>query len=276
MPATVSEAAFDGIQPDLQRGKVVFHAGGCASCHSAPAASGDTKLILTGGKRFSSDFGTFIAPNISSDDSTGIGSWSAMDLANAVIHGTSPDGSHYYPAFPYTSYSKMTPYDAVSLHAYLQTLPADTSPSQPHEVAFPFDMRRSLGAWKLMFVRTDWVVDGALTKEQKRGRYLVEALGHCGECHTSRNALGGLNWNAWLSGASNPNGKGRIPGLTPTQLEWSEKDIAEYLKSGFTPDYDSAGGEMVEVIENTSKLSDADRSAIAAYLKIVPSSSEGG
>ena len=109
-----------------------------------------------------------------------------------------------------------------------------------------------------------------LTEEQAQGRYLVEALGHCGECHTPRNALGGLDRQAWLTGAPNPSGKGKIPALSPDKLNWSQADIAEYLRSGFTPDYDTAGGEMADVIENTSKLSDADRAAIAAYLQIVP------
>ncbi len=272
-PRTVSGAAFDGLEPDLERGETVFYAGGCASCHSAPGASEEAKLILAGGKRFPSDFGTFVAPNISSDSTSGIGDWSVQDLANALIHGTTPNGSHYYPAFPYTSYARMTPEDVVSLHAFMQSLPSDATPSAPHEVGFPFNIRRGLGAWKMMYADSDWIVTGDLTEEQERGRYLVEALGHCGECHTPRDALGGLETAAWLSGAPNPTGQGRIPGLTPAELDWSELDIAEYLRSGFTPDYDSAGGEMVEVIENTSKLSDADRAAIAAYLKAVPPTS---
>jgi mono/diheme cytochrome c family protein len=274
-PDLVSETLLDGIQPDFARGQEVFFAGGCASCHSAPDAKEEAKLVLAGGKRFASDFGTFIAPNISSDPVTGIGAWTARDLANALMHGTGRDGSHYYPAFPYTSYSKMTPDDVVSLHAFLETLPPNATPSQPHEVGFPFNIRRSLGAWKLLFLKADWIVSGDLSEDQSRGRYLVEALGHCGECHTARNALGGLNRQAWLAGAPDPSGKSRIPNITPGELDWSEADIAEYLKSGFTPEYDSAGGEMADVIENTSKLSDADRLAIAAYLKIVPPLANG-
>ena len=269
-PKSLPAAAFANVTPDIQRGEWVFYAGGCASCHSAPDTAGDAKLELAGGRRFQTDFGTFIAPNISSDPEAGIGAWSAQELANAVIHGTGPRGQHYYPAFPYASYIRMTPEDAVSLHAFMQTLPAVSTPSQPHEVGFPFNIRRSLGGWKLLFQTSDWVVDGDLTEEQEQGRYLVEALGHCGECHTPRNALGGLNRQAWLSGAPNPSGKGKIPALSPDKLDWSQGDIAEYLRSGFTPDYDTAGGEMADVIENTSKLSDADRAAIAAYLQIVP------
>ena len=274
-PQRVDQALFEGATSDLARGEIVFYAAGCASCHSAPDAVGEDKLVLSGGRRFETEFGTFIAPNISSDLEVGIGSWSALDLANALIHGTGPEGQHYYPAFPYTSYANMTAEDVVSLHAFLSTLPAVAVDSKAHEVGFPFSVRRGLGGWKQLYLASGWVVDGNLTEQQTRGRYLVEALGHCAECHTPRNGLGGLKRDLWLTGAPNPNGKGRIPGLTSDQLDWSEADIAEYLNSGFTPDYDSAGGEMVEVIENTSRLTDEDRLAIAAYLKAVPASSTG-
>ena len=266
-PALLPDGALSGIEPDIQRGEWVFYASGCASCHSAPDATGEDKLTLSGGRRFETQFGTFIAPNISSDPDFGIGSWTTEEFANAVIFGTSPNGQHYYPAFPYSSYVRMAPEDAVSLHAFVKTLPHSSDPSAAHEVGFPFSIRRTLGAWKHLFVRSDWVLKGDLSEKQQNGRYLVEALGHCGECHTQRNALGGPDFDAWLAGAPNPNGKGRIPAISPDKLDWSEADIAEYLRSGFTPDYDSAGGEMAEVIENTSRLSDADRAAIAAYLK---------
>lgn len=269
-PQRVDPAQLAGLTPDVTRGASVFYSAGCASCHSASDAREEEKLVLSGGRRFETDFGTFVAPNISSDPDAGIGSWSALDLANALKHGTGPKGQHYYPAFPYTSYAKMTVEDVAALHAFLNTLPASDAASIPHDVGFPFNIRRGLGLWKLLFSGSGWVVEGDLTDQQIRGRYLVEALGHCSECHTPRNGLGGLKRDLWLIGAPNPNGKGRIPGLTTAQLDWSEADIAEYLKSGFTPDYDSAGGEMVEVIENTSKLSDEDRLAIAAYLKSVP------
>jgi len=269
-PRMIDPAELDGLAPDMAQGELVFYAAGCAACHSAPGAENESRLILSGGRKFTSPFGTFVAPNISSDPNYGIGRWSSTDLANALVHGTSPSRQHYYPAFPYTSYNRIEAQDVVSLHAFLTTLPADTTPSATHDVGFPFNIRLLLGGWKLLFDDPDWIVDGELTKEQERGRYLVEALGHCGECHTPRNALGGMIRSQWLQGAPNPSGRGRIPGLTPAQLNWSEADIAEYLKSGFTPDYDSAGGEMAEVIENTSLLSDADRLAIAKYLKLVP------
>ncbi len=274
-PQRMDQSQLDGLNPDLARGEIVFHAAGCASCHSPPDAVGEEKLMLSGGRRFETEFGTFIAPNISSHPEVGIGSWSALDLANALIHGTGPEGQHYFPAFPYTSYANMSVEDVVSLHAFLGTLPAVATESEVHEVRFPFNIRRGLGGWKLLFMSPGWVLDGDLTDQQRHGRYLVEALGHCAECHTPRNGLGGMQRDLWLTGAPNPSGKGRIPGLTVDQLDWSEADIAEYLKSGFTPDYDSAGGEMVDVIENTSRLTDEDRLAIAAYLKAIPVSSTG-
>ena len=273
-PETIDAGELAGLEPDLARGETVFNAGGCASCHAAPEAIGDDKLLLGGGRQFPSDFGTFVAPNISADATHGIGGWSTVDLANALLHGTGPGGQHYYPAFPYNAYNKMELGDVVSLHAYLGTLPAVATPNQDHDVGFPFNIRRSLGGWKFLFASDDWIVTGDLTPEQERGRYLVEALGHCGECHTPRNALGGLKRDEWLSGAPNPSGRGRIPNITPAGLDWSAADIAEYLKSGFTPDFDTAGGHMADVIENTAKLEQADRDAIVAYLKIVPAVGE--
>lgn len=267
-PQRVDPSDLAGLTADLAIGETVFYAGGCASCHSAPKAEGADKLHLSGGRAFPSDFGTFIAPNISSDPTHGIGGWSDGDLANALIHGTSPKGSHYYPAFPYTSYANMTLDDVVSLNGFLKTLPAVAQAAPPHEVGFPFNIRRSLGGWKLLFGRDGWIVTGDLTPEQERGRYLVEGPGHCGACHTPRNGLGGLDTGAWLTGAPNPSGKGKIPALAPDTLDWSEADIAEYLDSGFTPDFDTAGGEMVDVIDNTSHLPASDRAAIAAYLKL--------
>ena len=223
-------------------------------------------MLLSGGRQFASPFGTFYAPNISPDPENGIGGWSAMDLANAMVKGTSPDGQHYFPAFPYTSYTKANLGDIVSLHAFLATLPASTQPSKAHDVGFPFNIRRTLGVWKFLFLRDDFVVAGDLSEQEQRGRYLAEALGHCAECHTARNPLGGLKLSEWLGGAPNPSGKGTIPNITPGKLLWSQADIAEYLSSGFTPEYDTVGGSMADVVENTAKLPPEDRAAIAAYL----------
>lgn len=268
-PDTLDAAQFDGLTGDPARGAVVFAAAGCASCHTAPETSPSLTPILTGGRVFASAFGTFYAPNISPDPEAGIGSWTDTELLTAIMRGVGRDGEHLYPAFPYDAYGKAAPQDMLDLVAHLRTLPADPTASLPHDVGFPFNIRRAVGGWKLLFRSTDWVVQGELTDAQTRGRYLVEALGHCGECHTPRNVLGGLQRGAWLAGAPNPSGDGTIPNITPGRLTWTESQIAEYLKSGFTPDFDTAGGEMAEVVTNTAQLTDADRLAIAAYLKIV-------
>ena len=269
-PKTSDPAEFAQITGDALRGEQVFWAGGCTSCHAAPGATGDDKLVLAGGLAFKTAFGTFHAPNISPDPAQGIGGWSVVDLDTAMRHGTSPQGTHYYPAFPYTSYIHATPQDVADLHAFLLTLPASATPSLPHEVGFPFNQRILLGGWKFLFLSDAWVVTGDLTPAEERGRYLVEGLGHCSECHTPRNAIGGRDKGRWLAGGPNPDGPGTIPNITPGKLTWSEDEIAEYLSSGFTPEYDSAGGSMADVVVNTGRLPPEDRAAIAAYLKRVP------
>ncbi|WP_126976796.1 c-type cytochrome [Frigidibacter oleivorans] len=271
-PQTVERADLAGITGDAARGEAVFHAGGCASCHVAPEAvggSGESAPVLSGGQRFVTEFGTFVAPNISPHPQAGIGGWSFGDLANAMTLGTSPGGQHYYPAFPYASYAKATLQDVADLHAYLMTLPPADTPSAPHELSFPFDRRQVLGGWKMLYLDRDWVVAGDLTPEEERGRYLVEALGHCGECHTPRDSLGGMDRDRWLAGAPLEGG-GRVPNITPAGLDWSVEEIAEYLNSGFTPDFDSAGGHMALVVANFAQLPPEDRLAVAAYLKRVP------
>ncbi len=264
---TLPDDALDGLVGDPARGQITFAAAGCASCHTAPD---DTSGLLSGGQVFATGFGTFIAPNISPDPEHGIGNWTDLDLANAIVKGVSPDGTHYYPAFPYSAYNKAKMQDVVDLIAHLRNLPASDIASKPHQIGFPFNIRRSVGGWKLFFGGDAWVLQDTPTEQINRGRYLVEALGHCAECHTARNALGGLQRDQWMAGAPNPSGEGRIPNITPTGLLWSEGEIASYLKSGFTPDFDTAGGEMAAVIKNTSQLSDGDLAAIAAYLKAIP------
>lgn len=262
--------AFSDLTGDAVAGEAVFTAAGCASCHHAPDAKGAARLVLAGGQRFPSDFGTFIAPNISPDPDAGIGGWTLAEFASAVTRGVSPEGAHYYPAFPYTAYTHMKPQDVVDLWAYMQTLPGDATPSAPHEVGFPFNIRRSIGAWKALYLSDQWVMQSSSDETLTRGRYLVEALAHCGECHTPRTALGALDTRRWMAGAPNPTGTGTIPALTPDKLTWSETDIAYYLETGFTPDFDSVGGHMVAVVEDFGKLPASDRAAVAAYLKALP------
>jgi mono/diheme cytochrome c family protein len=269
-PQRSDPADFAQITADPARGELVFHAAGCASCHAAPGAEGEAKLVLAGGLAFKTAFGTFHAPNISPDPAAGIGGWTVAELDSAMRHGTSPDGRHYYPAFPFTSYIHATRQDVADLHAFLMTLPASASPSLPHDLGFPFNQRILLGGWKVLFLSPSWVVAGELTPAETRGRYLVEGLGHCGECHTPRNALGGREMGRWLAGGPNPDGPGQIPNITPGVLAWTAPEIAEYLLSGFTPEFDSVGGSMADVVTNLARLPASDREAIAAYLKRVP------
>lgn len=270
-PQQIDADMFAGLDPDVARGQQVFTAAGCASCHMAPGAEGEAKLVLSGGQRFETPFGTFIAPNISPDPDNGIGGWPVTALADAVMEGVSPEGQHYYPAFPWDSYRGMAPQDLVDLHAYIGTLPVSATPSQPHDLSLPLKFRRGIGLWKLAFGRSGWVVeDAALTPEEQRGRYLAEVLGHCSECHTPRNTLTGVpDLSRWLGGGPDASGKGRVPNITPGGLDWSEGEIVEYLTTGFTPDFDSAGGHMALVVANYSELPESDRAAVAAYLKKV-------
>lgn len=252
---------------DVLRGEQVFNIGGCASCHMEKGAKGEARLALGGGQAFATPFGTFYAPNISPSQA-GLSNWTTLDLANALLRGVRPDGAHYYPVFPFASYSRMEPQDVADLKAYLDSLPPVSRVNQPHDIPFPFNIRRSLGFWKLLFLRDTPVVESA----EPRGQYIVEGLGHCAECHTPRNILGGLDKGRWLAGAPNPEGKGRIPNLTPggDLANWSVEDIAYYLETGFTPEFDTAGSTMVEVVENLSTASAEDRLAIARYLKALP------
>lgn len=269
-PEPLPATALEGLSGDPVAGEQVFLAAGCASCHISPDDDTEGAPVLAGGMRFPSNFGTFVAPNISPDPFYGVGSWTDLQLANAILRGVSPEGTHYYPVFPYDAYNKAETGDIVNLIAYWRTLPLSETPSQPQDVGFPFNIRRTLGGWKWLFVNEDWVVAGDLSPEAARGRYLAEALGHCSACHTPRNALGGPDTARYLAGAPNPDGQGRAPNITPAVLAWSEDEIVEYLTSGFTPEFDTAGGHMVAVVDKFSQLPEADRAAVAAYLKVVP------
>ncbi len=269
-PHPRSMAAFAGLTGDKTRGAQVFWASGCASCHMAPAATGDAQLVLAGGQSFATAFGTFLAPNISPDPDQGIGEWSLDEFVHAIQDGIRPDGSHEFPAMPYVAYAKMVPQDVLDLKAYMDTLPPSTTASLPHQVAFPFNIRRALGGWKFLFGSDAYVLQGTLTAQVGRGRYIAEAMAHCGECHTPRNLLGGLQKSSWLGGAAVLDGKGRVPNITPGKLTWSEDEIFAYLTTGFTPEFDSVGGAMAHVVDNMARLPEADVRAVVAYLKSVP------
>ncbi len=261
-------------EPDIANGERVFWAGGCVSCHAAPGSEGNARLILAGGLALKSPFGTFNVPNVSPDETAGIGGWTLAEFGNAMTRGVGKKGEHLYPSFPYNSYARMTPKDINDLFGFIKTLPKSGNVAPPHDLPFPFNQRIALGGWKLLFFGDGPRAPLSATGDQvKRGQYLVEGPGHCGECHTPRNALGGFEADAWLAGAPNPEGEGRIPNITPGSKSmgaWSEADIVNYLETGFTPEFDSVGGSMVEVQANMAKLPAEDRAAIAAYLKAIP------
>ena len=254
-------------------GEQVFWAGGCTSCHAAPKTKGKDKLVLSGGLELKTPFGIFRAPNISPHLEAGIGSWSLADFINAMKRGVSPKGSHYFPAFPYPSYARMSNQDAADLWAFMKTLPQSEVQVADHSISFPFNIRRGVGLWKFLYMDENPILEIDTSNPQLlRGRYLVEALGHCGECHTPRNALGGPDNSRWLAGGVGPEGKEKIPNITPHKDgigSWSGADITYSLESGFTPEFDSFGSSMAAVQENMARLPLSDREAIAAYLKAV-------
>lgn len=277
-PVTLGPEDLPDHVPDPVAGERQFWAGGCVSCHASPVdgkrARGDDKLLLGGGLELDTPYGVFRVPNVSPHAADGIGGWSMLEFVNAMQRGVAPDGRHYYPSFPYTSYAKMPVRDVMDLKAFIDTLPAVPGRIDEHSLGFPWSLRRGLGLWKRQYLDAEPVVgmpdDDSLVA---RGRLLVEGAGHCGECHTPRDRFGGMDRSRWLAGGPDPEGKGRVPNITPAGenlADWSASDIAYYLESGFTPEFDTVGGTMVAVQENMAQLDKADRDAIAAYLKAVP------
>ncbi|WP_315738875.1 cytochrome c [Bradyrhizobium sp. SZCCHNR1093] len=268
-PSTVVLAAATRA-PDLANGQEMFNIGGCASCHAVP--NQPDRLKLGGGLPLTSPFGTFYAPNISPDPTDGIGRWSEAEFVNAVVRGVSPGGSHYYPAFPYPSYAAAKIDDVRDLFAYMKTLPPVAGASRAHDMPFPFNIRRTVGVWKLLFFGDKlFAANASRPAEWNRGAYLVNTFGHCAECHSPRNALGGIVSAQRLAGGPDPEGQGFVPNITQKGLsDWSESDISYFLETGQLPDGDSAGGSMARVIRNTSQLTPEDRKAMAVYLKSLP------
>ena len=266
LPPVTAAAMAPG---DPVRGARVFAAGDCASCHATPGQP--DRLHLGGGLALASPFGTFRVPNISPDPVDGIGRWQEADLANALIAGVSPQGSHYYPAFPYPSYTGMRLGDVSDLMAYLRTLPAVTGRPPPHDLPLPFRIRRLVGFWKLLFFRAGAAPAPTGDPVLDRGAYLVEVLGHCAECHSSRNPLGAIRPATRFAGGPDPEGVGFVPNITPARLgDWSEAEIAALLRSGLTPDHGRVGSSMASVVMNTALLPESDRQAVARYVKALP------
>jgi mono/diheme cytochrome c family protein len=274
IPNTIATDDLPDYAGDPARGSYVFYASGCASCHAAPGAKGADKLRLSGGLGLKSPFGTFNVPNISSDQTHGIGGWTTVQFVNAVMRGVSPEGRHYYPAFPYMSYQRMELTEVLDLKAFIDTLPAVAGGAPPHDLPLPFRLRRGLGLWKALYM--DYApfepVPGA-GPQLNRGAYLVTGPGHCGECHTPRDRFGGPDADWAFAGAPAPEGKDDVPNITPHEDgigDWSIEDITIALETGLLPDFETFGGAMTAVQENMAELIAEDREAIAAYLKSLP------
>jgi mono/diheme cytochrome c family protein len=254
----------------VDRGEYLLHAGGCISCHTA---DGDDAVPLAGGRAIETPFGTFYAPNITPDDETGIGGWSDEDFLNALWLGVGPDGTSYFPAFPYPSYTGAREDDLLAIKAYLSSIEPVHQPNQENQLRWYLSSRLAARAWQAInFEPGRFQEDPERNAEWNRGAYLVQTLGHCGECHTPRTISGKSIREKALSG--NPDGPDRkkVPGITQEREDgigrWSVSDIEFFLELGMLPDGDFTGGAMSEVIDdNTSHLTDADRHAIAVYLK---------
>ncbi len=281
IPATVSAAALPPYTPNIDNGRTMFDIGGCASCHASPDKDPDKvdRTRLGGGLALKSPFGTFYTPNISPDPADGIGGWSEADFVSALWDGAAPGGEHLYPAFPYGSYRLMKLDDVRDLFAFLKTLPTVKGKVRDHDLPFPFNIRRLVGGWKLLFLPAGpYKPDPSKSTQWNRGAYLVNGPGHCAECHSPRNFLGGIIASQRFAGGPSPDGKGWVPNITPAGLgrsvlgngDWTEKDIASFLDDGMNPVGDFAGAEMTDVIRNTSLLSAADRAAMANYIFSLP------
>ncbi|MFT5896534.1 MAG: mono/diheme cytochrome c family protein [bacterium] len=255
-------SASNTLEPaDVVRGELVARAGGCIACHTDTQNDG---AILAGGVKLESSFGTFISPNISSDPLEGIGTWSLEILAEALLNGRRPDGSHYGPAFPYPAYAAMTAQDIADLHAWLQSSVPVSSAAPEHELLLPDVTRVGLGVWKALYVPSHYK-PGVFAD---RGEYLVKGPAHCAECHAQRDFSGGVS-NRQLSGNSRGPKGSRVPAISGEALQdWTTDDLAFFLEIGMTPEGDSTGGHMTAVIEHgTAHLPLEDLEAMAAYLK---------
>ncbi len=267
MGATVADA-----QGDAGKGQYVANAAGCRGCHTATQPG---SVPFAGTRALETPFGIFYGPNITPDKETGLGSWSEADFKRALRHGERRDGSNYFPAFPYPSFTGMADSDMQDLWAYLKSLPPTRQVNREHELRFPYSLRILVSGWKMMFFTPgSGSATAPVAPPEARGAYLVNVLGHCSECHTPRNALGGPDKSQLFAGAKIPEGK--VPNLTPTRLKkWSDAELKEYLTSGTAPNGDVAVDPMSEVINNsTSKLNPADLASVVAYLRTLPARDE--
>jgi mono/diheme cytochrome c family protein len=260
-------------QGDAKRGEYLSKAGGCLGCHTEERKGA---VPYAGGRALKTPFGTFYGPNITPHPQAGIGSWSQPDFVRAMREGRRPDGAHYYPAFPYSSFTRIADDDLRDLWAYLRSLAPNAQPSKPHELGFLYRWRFVLVFWKWLFFDAGPLApDPAISAPLNRGRYLVDALGHCGECHTPRNFLGGPKKDRFLAGGKGPDDK-NVPNLTPARLKkWSDGELRDFLTTGMYSDGDVPAEAMAEVVrETTSQLTPEDLNAMIAYLRSIPALAE--
>lgn len=266
--ALLLTAAGAYAQGDPKRGEYVAKAGGCLGCHTEDKPESQP---YAGGRALETPFGTFYGPNLTPHPRAGIGGWSEQDFARAMRRGERPDGAHYYPSFPYPSFAGITDQDLRDLWAYLRSLPPSDRANRSHELDFPFRWRWLVWGWKLLFFSPGpFVPDPALSESAKRGAYLVNVLGHCGECHTPRNFFGAPKRDRHLAGAEV--GEATATNLTPTVLKKVSDDyLREVLQTAMTPDGDVISESMAEVVRNTtSQLTREDLDAVIAYLRSLP------
>ena len=272
--ASQAQVAQSSSVPDpaaVRRGAYLATAGNCASCHTNSRAGG---LAFAGGRALPTPFGVFFAPNITPDRSHGIGDWSFEDFERALRRGVSPRNEHYYPVFPYTSYTGVTDGDIADLWAYLRSLPPIAQPDRPHELQFPYNVRLAMAPWKILFLdRGPLESEPGRSPEWNRGRYLVNAVAHCADCHAPRNPLGAVDRGRLMSGTRERLEGYEVPNITPDVETgiggWSVQDLAALL-AGRGMRAMHVGGPMREVVSNTARLTEADRLAMATYLKSLP------
>jgi mono/diheme cytochrome c family protein len=283
-PGTVSASALGPYTANLDNGKTMLFAGGCPACHAPDkedltrlGGGAPLKFRLSSGpawlNKFLNPVGIFYPPNISPDPNDGIGRWSEANFVSALLKGTSEDGDHLYPAFPYTSYQRMKLEDARDLFAYLKTLPAVQGKARDHDLPIYFKIRPLVGGWKFLYLDgQEFKPDPNQSEQWNRGAYLANGPGHCAECHSPRNFLGAIIANQRFAGGPDPEGgDGWIPNITPVGIsDYSERDVERVLESGQTVDGDFVGGAMAKVVRDTSRLPATDRAAIARYIKSLP------
>ncbi len=253
-------------QGDAKRGEYLAKAGGCAGCHTEDKKDA---VPFAGGRALKTPFGTFFGPNITPHPQAGIGSWTEADFFRAMREGDRPDGKNYFPAFPYTSFTKIVDRDLRDLWAFLRTLPPSARASQEHDLGFFYRWRFLVTFWKwFFFTPGPFTALPGLSDIANRGAYLVQALGHCSECHTPRNFFGGPKKSRFLAGGKGPDGKD-VANLTPALLKkWSDKEVEDILTTGIDPEGDFVAETMGEVVRNTtSQVTPADLKALIAYLR---------